>query len=805
MSKKTVLLFALALGVNLTAQDKIELALQTLKEKYPQEKIHVLLNKKSYLAGENIWFKTFVFEGYSPSEISTTLFAELYDKNKTLIDKKLIPLFNGQGNGSFTLPESLKEDVYYIRTYTTWMTNFSEDFQPVKEIPVYNPFSPEKLDINSQSSWTAAVFPESGTFIDGINTKVAVRLQSKGSLPDHWGGYIADAAKPDEKIVSFKGFDENTGVFQMTPQSGRTYKLFIEDSKGNKQNIDLPAVSPSGMHLRVESKTDHIKYSLQSKNLSTPSTFYRVIGTINDQMVFKSMIRELSNEKVYTVPTEKLINGILQISIFDDRDQIVAQRMCFIKPDRLQILQPSLQELSLNEAPRALNSFKIAQNKNIPNYTVSVTDGNFQSSEEDNSLLSTLWLTGDIPSKISSPSQYFTKNHNSDALDAILMSEKWKRFEWRSVMTGAFPMIRNIPEPYISYKGKVSVSDQPAKNATLNLIFNTDKQGMNIYPVKTNDKGFFTLSGLIFENSINFHYQLNADSRETQVAKEKVQVIFQPNYAFVPYRKSLPESRYILTKRSSQDDIPAEVTRYITTKNSQKLINDKTISIQEIKIKGQKKDLTKKLNQELSSSLFRGTDETIFDFVNDENLSLGSANVLQWLDGRVAGLTVQNKAGTYTPLLRGAPTGIYLDEMPATADQLSYLSLSDIAMVKVMKGYFAGGYGGGGNGAIAIYTRRGGTKGRITNPDAPTQLKKISLKGFDQPAPFNTPDYSDGAFNGIPTDTRNVLYWNPDFAGSGDDSTIRFYNNDDAKSYHVIMMGFDKENGVPFYYNEVVK
>ncbi|PZU09986.1 MAG: hypothetical protein DI622_16355, partial [Chryseobacterium sp.] len=252
MSKKLIsFLFMIVAATCFRAQNKAEKALELFSEKYPQEKVHLVFNKNSFIAGENLWFKSFVFDGYDISGISTSLFVELYDSNKVQIGKKIIPLINGQGSGNFILPESLKEGIYYVRAYTTWMANFNEDFQAIKPVVIYNPSSPQKLVPNTDSKWTAAAFPESGTFIDGINTKFAVRLQSKGITPSEWSGYVVDAEKPDVKITSFKGFDQNVGAFSITPQTGKKYQLIVTDSKGNKQTIDLPPVADSGIHLKV--------------------------------------------------------------------------------------------------------------------------------------------------------------------------------------------------------------------------------------------------------------------------------------------------------------------------------------------------------------------------------------------------------------------------------------------------------------------------------------------------------------------------------------------------------------------------
>ena len=129
----------------LFAQNKAEQALQTLSEKYPQEKVYLLYNKENYVAGENMWFNAFVFEGYNRSVISTSLTLELYNSKKTLINRKNIPLFDGEGQGSFALPDSLPEGLYYVRGYTQWMLNFDEAFQYMHSFALYNTTSPQKL------------------------------------------------------------------------------------------------------------------------------------------------------------------------------------------------------------------------------------------------------------------------------------------------------------------------------------------------------------------------------------------------------------------------------------------------------------------------------------------------------------------------------------------------------------------------------------------------------------------------------------------------------------------------------------
>src|SRR6218665_2187333 len=137
--RKSFIFFLYVVGMmQFKAQDKIDKAIQNLEQNYTQEKVFLLMDKDNYIVGDNIYFKSFVFNGYGRSTISNTLFVELYDHSKNLVDKRTIALKNGEGDGTFVLTEALKEDVYYLRAYTTWMANFPEEFNFRSEIPIYN-------------------------------------------------------------------------------------------------------------------------------------------------------------------------------------------------------------------------------------------------------------------------------------------------------------------------------------------------------------------------------------------------------------------------------------------------------------------------------------------------------------------------------------------------------------------------------------------------------------------------------------------------------------------------------------------
>jgi hypothetical protein len=116
--------------------------------------------------------------------------------------------------------------------------------------------------------------------------------------------------------------------------------------------------------------------------------------------------------------------------------------------------------------------------------------------------------------------------------------------------------------------------------------------------------------------------------------------------------------------------------------------------------------LQEKLNDEYCSGLFKTTDGTIIDIAG-ENSAKAYFNILEWLQGRVAGLQIYHKKdGTPVPFIRNSKANIYIDEIPVDPGELNTVAISDMAIIKIIKGPFAGGFGNGA-GVIAIYTLKG--------------------------------------------------------------------------------------------------
>ena len=112
------------------------------------EKIYLQLDGKVYTTDKNVWFKAIVTNAieHSPTIFSGVLYVELIGPNEKIVEKKLIRIENGIGDGFFKLNKNLIEGFYLIRAYTEWDKNFGSDFFFQEYIQVFAPTSKEKAN-----------------------------------------------------------------------------------------------------------------------------------------------------------------------------------------------------------------------------------------------------------------------------------------------------------------------------------------------------------------------------------------------------------------------------------------------------------------------------------------------------------------------------------------------------------------------------------------------------------------------------------------------------------------------------------
>ncbi|HZI01092.1 MAG TPA: hypothetical protein VEX63_08075 [Flavisolibacter sp.] len=767
--------------IKMNAQLKPEVALQTFNNHYPTEKIYLQYAKTELIAGEVIWFRSYVFSNSSLTQLSTNLYVELYSQNNEVIDKLIVPLDNGVGQGSFLLKEDLPEGVYYIRAYTKWSLNFNYQLPYLHSLVVYNPKAKNRL-VEKAVRWTAYAYPESGSLYEGVTNKVAIRLFSKTKLPESWSAFVTEKTNESAPVVIAKSLNREIGQFQFTPNANSIYQVRVVDNLGNEQILQLPQVKKKGLSFQVKSFPNTVRFIVSLKGLPLNNTSYTVIGQMYNQMVYKAILKPKDSVVIANIPTEKLENGIIHLSLFNSNNEVVAERLSFVLKDDLPNLDLNFDSISFQE--RAFNRlFFDIDSFYAPTFTVLVTDTT--SVKQKETLLSSLWLSNDITTSVDDPSYYFDKaNANRlDALDAILISEKWRWFNWSEIMNDKLKPILYKADNYLSFTGTVFLNKRMQLNKTLNIFIKKDSSFV-FTQANTDSTGSFTLEGVRFIDTAQIFYQLNSRKADAKFIKAH----FEDNNKFERYNGKFPESPYYLVPRKADDSLSTYLQAKLQAFENQKSVDRRYKQLEEVIVKAKQKSAKEKLNDRLSSPMFQSIDERVYDLTDARENKGGFMDVIEWARNRVPGLSS-------LPYYRQSIISVYVDEV-LTDFSFARIPLSDIAMVKFLptpSGTIAN------NSALMIYTKRGNYETGFLSG-----LPNAKLAGYRSIIPFPQVDFANDLYKSFSSDTREVLYWNTNVqADNVTNIPVRFYNNDRSKSFRVLIMGFD-QNGKPVFHESIL-
>lgn len=103
-----------------------------------REKPYFATNKDFYYPGEGVWLGgRMIYQNQLLADsLSRVVYVDLLDEKSEVLQQEIFPIESGRIAGGFTLPENLKPGNYFIRAYTQWMLNYSEQDIFLRPIPV---------------------------------------------------------------------------------------------------------------------------------------------------------------------------------------------------------------------------------------------------------------------------------------------------------------------------------------------------------------------------------------------------------------------------------------------------------------------------------------------------------------------------------------------------------------------------------------------------------------------------------------------------------------------------------------------
>ena len=145
------------------------------------EKVYLDLNKKTFIPGESIFFKAYIFnqQKRAPLQVSTNLYVGLYDHKGKQLTRTMWEVTNGIAKGSFKIAEDHGHGDYFIKADTESVKSHDGKGQGIRKIQIIEYESSNDSELSD--SYDVRIVVEGGTALSGMINTIGFQVSnSKG-------------------------------------------------------------------------------------------------------------------------------------------------------------------------------------------------------------------------------------------------------------------------------------------------------------------------------------------------------------------------------------------------------------------------------------------------------------------------------------------------------------------------------------------------------------------------------------------------------------------------------------------------
>ncbi len=769
------------------AQGRIKEDIQTRFKEYctevPYEEIFIHTDRDVYVAGEEMWFNSYLFDRQTgkPSSRSKVAYFELLNPDNVSVVQKRLLIRDGICPGNAHLPDTLSSGTYTCRIYTNWMKNFLPENAFMKNIIIVNPFRnngfkrkiiyeeqlPAKLNIR--------FFPEGGTLVNGVPGKIAVKASDEYQRGVALNGVVRDGK--GDSVTSFSTNGYGLASFDLTPVAGNSYYILYAG------NITyLPLASDEGCSLKADylgKDLVTITLSETGSSFSTDNQDYSLLIQAHGNINYSESFRIPGTVKTIIISRSGLSPGINHITLFNQNRKPVCERLIFISPtnsadgldlklsDRYQRREKVTMDLdmgqtgeeSMSKYDLSISVIPVSSELNYPemdDYMVFGTEFGY--------------LPWNEPDKVSE------KDY-----DNFLISAKSRWISWDKIFSeNKAPLGFRMEVDVHLLSGLLNYRDMPVSDKEKVLTLSIPGKVALFYYAKTNSSGHFDFMLPVDQMQRNIIIQPGPE-------ENNISVEIQSPYSWITPASYNYKDTLTTAMAAVFSDLGAryQVNRIFETSVKQEVRPDQPDT--------------------QPGKRFYGKPE--IEIIMDDYIKLP---VMQEIFFELTpGVRLRERKSGYEMRIYNPLSGNYYDESPTVLidgviiNELTTLANLDPELVEkidvVKTPYLTGEFMH--SGIVHVITRLG----KFNNLTLPDYAVKIPYR-ITEPVPlFTSPDYSDPEKKqSSKPDFRNTLYWNPSVKSDKEGNiSVEFWTSDLAGDYIIDLQGITMD-GKPVSFKKVI-
>ncbi|SOD20201.1 TonB-dependent receptor [Pedobacter xixiisoli] len=622
-------------------------------------------------------------------------------------------------------------------------------------------------------------FPEGGKLVENLPNKIAIKAINSSGLGEYTTGIIVNS--DGTEISKLETNKLGMGSFFINPIAGQAYKANLTFADGTTKTLNLPAADKSGRVLSI-SNLDSTKMSIKvylSEDLLNKEE-YNLIAQHNGIVYFSTKVSSSRQVVSLTVPKDSLPSGIIQVSLLSSTFAPLNERIVFVNnltADKIDIKPENLKPSYGKRAKVDLSLAASHAGKPVQgSFSVAITNSTAVKPDPENetNILTKLLLTSDLVGYVEKPNRYFLNQDRETRfdLDNLLLTQGWRKIDWKQVVDGTEPVIKFPVEKKIQISGLVTKGGKPVVKGKVSLV--SFSGGFFMIDTLTDAKGRFNFDQIEFLDSTKFVVQARTDKdrKFVDIVMDVVpgqMVSKNPNTGDIEVNVNQSLAAYL-----------EESNKYFDDQTKKGLLN-RTILLDQVNI------VEKRKPAYASSNLGgAGNADAVFTAKDLET----AFSLSQYLQGRIAGVQIRNGQA----FARGSqsPMSIMLDGMNVGGEDfdLDNIVVQDIETVEILKSIGNTAIYGmqGGSGVIVITTKRGGGLSSV-NTYTPGVINYLP-KGYAVVRAFYSPKYDVKPDNR--PDLRTTVFWEPQMVSDASGKAkISYFNTDVPGTYRIVIEGID--------------
>lgn len=529
--KKTQLILVIFLSIisyksysqNIKAIELVQ-RFQSLQDNFPQERVYFQISRKIFIVGEDIKGSMYAFDykTLQPSKLSNLVYLEVLNESNEPVVRRTVPLKDGIGKVFVKLPDTLTSGGYRLMAYTNWMRNFGAETYFEENIEIYNPYkfnprinAPKKIRTNQEEGLT--FYPESGSVIENVETKIAVRYNPKNELKDSIVGYVLNE-KGDTlnkvNIISGKG------AFLLKQEAKMEYYFHLYDKKNLKKKI--PGVDINSTHLKIETYNDieNIRCTIFTDsffvNKNAPLVHLLVYsrGNVN---YFEPLYLE-SQEQSILIKKESLCKGVNCAVLLSNDGEILNERLFYL-PDRINKLECKTDKKIYKTREKVILDIEAFSESILTNTSLTLSVIRKENQNNTQTITEFAFINSFIRDDINFTCFEYEKSKlNINRIDDLLLSCKPVSYMWTRAIEQKQPQILFSKENVGAViKGQILDEETLKPNVGENAILSFPGKSTNLFYSKLDSLGKFVFNIPTYDGELDIVIQLKDPNREYKV------------------------------------------------------------------------------------------------------------------------------------------------------------------------------------------------------------------------------------------------------------------------------------------------